>query len=136
MLEGESFLGRRVTQHFLTTSCYRNAEVRMIMFRLLKLMASGCSPLIVFDGPGRPSWKRGNYISGSGRSAVERQVEALCNVLKIPCVRARGEAEAEMAAMNKRGVIDAVCSDDVDTLLFGASLVSSSLFFSYLVIES
>lgn len=34
-----------------------------------------------------------------------------------------GEAEAELAAMNERGEIDAVISDDVDTLLFGARLV-------------
>lgn len=34
---------------------------------------------------------------------------------------APGEAEAELAIMNRQGKIDAVLSDDVDALLFGAT---------------
>lgn len=35
--------------------------------------------------------------------------------------QAPGEAEAELAIMNRQGKIDAVLSDDVDALLFGAT---------------
>jgi len=35
-------------------------------------------------------------------------------------MQALGEAEAELAHLNKCGVIDAVMTDDVDALLFGA----------------
>jgi Holliday junction resolvase YEN1 len=35
--------------------------------------------------------------------------------------QAPGEAEAELAVMNRQGKIDAVMSDDVDALLFGAT---------------
>jgi 5'-3' exonuclease len=35
--------------------------------------------------------------------------------------QAPGEAEAELAVMNRQGKIDAVLSDDVDALLFGAT---------------
>ena len=38
-------------------------------------------------------------------------------------VQAPGEAEAELAYMNSVGQIDAVLSDDVDTFLFGATMV-------------
>ena len=37
--------------------------------------------------------------------------------------QAPGEAEAELAYLNRIGVIDAVLSDDVDTFLFGATMV-------------
>ncbi|KAI5478769.1 putative DNA repair endonuclease rad2 [Pseudohyphozyma bogoriensis] len=101
----------------------KNPEVRMVMFRLEKFIGLGCLPVVVFDGSERPSWKRGHFISGHGRSALEAQVQQLCEVLRIPWVRARGEAEAELARMNARGEIDGVVTDDVDTLLFGATLV-------------
>jgi len=35
-------------------------------------------------------------------------------------LQALGEAEAELAHLNRYGVIDAVLTDDVDTLVFGA----------------
>ena len=35
-------------------------------------------------------------------------------------VKAEGEAEAELAYLNRIGVIDAVLTDDVDALVFGA----------------
>jgi len=39
------------------------------------------------------------------------------------CRTAPGEAEAELAYLNRTGVIDAVLSDDVDCFLFGARTV-------------
>ena len=36
---------------------------------------------------------------------------------------APGEAEAELAYLNRIGIIDAVLSDDVDNFLFGATMV-------------
>lgn len=38
-------------------------------------------------------------------------------------VQAPGEAEAELAYLNRIGIIDAVLSDDVDNFLFGATMV-------------
>ena len=37
--------------------------------------------------------------------------------------QAPGEAEAELAFLNRIGVIDAIISDDVDNFLFGATMV-------------
>lgn len=36
---------------------------------------------------------------------------------------APGEAEAELAYLNRMGAIDAIITDDVDTFVFGASTV-------------
>lgn len=41
----------------------------------------------------------------------------------ICVLQAPGEAEAELAYLNSIGQIDAVLSDDVDTFLFGATMV-------------
>ena len=38
-------------------------------------------------------------------------------------VRAEGEAEATCAVLNRLDLVDACCSKDVDSLLFGAQLV-------------
>jgi hypothetical protein len=49
--------------------------------------------------------------------------------------QAPGEAEAELAFLNRTGVIDAVLSDDVDTFVFGGMMVIrkcvSSVFHPY-----
>ena len=37
--------------------------------------------------------------------------------------QAIGEAEAELAYLNTQGFIDAIMTDDVDTLIFGARVV-------------
>lgn len=38
-------------------------------------------------------------------------------------IKAPGEAEAELAYLNRVGIIDGVLSDDVDNFLFGAVTV-------------
>jgi len=38
-------------------------------------------------------------------------------------LQAPGEAEAELAYLNRIGVIDGILSDDVDNFLFGATTV-------------
>ena len=44
----------------------------------------------------------------------------LCSFLAF---QAPGEAEAELAYLNRIGVIDAIITDDVDTFLFGATML-------------
>jgi 5'-3' exonuclease len=39
------------------------------------------------------------------------------------CTQAPGEAEAELAELNSCGIIDAVLTEDSDTLVFGAQCV-------------
>ena len=45
---------------------------------------------------------------------------------------AKGEAEAELAYLNRAGVIDAVMTDDVDCFLFGAVTVIKKYVFCFL----
>ncbi len=75
------------------------------------------------DGPKKPSQKRNNKVAGHFGTADHRskQFKALLDLCGLEWWNAPGEAEAELAVMNRQGKIDAVLSDDGDALLFGAT---------------
>ncbi|GAA6060314.1 hypothetical protein JCM10212_002955 [Sporobolomyces blumeae] len=99
-----------------------NADLRTIFTRLVKLLHHGILAVAVLDGPHRPPWKRNKFVSG-GTTQLERDSIEVFEMLGVEWRRAPGEAEAELAEMSVRGEIDAVLSDDVDTFLFGATMV-------------
>ncbi|CAL1697972.1 unnamed protein product [Somion occarium] len=85
-------------------------------------MSTPFLPLFVFDGPKRPKVKRGKRISGKDHWMVQG-MQKIIDAFGFEWRTAPGEAEAELAYLNRIGVIDAVLSDDVDTFLFGATMV-------------
>lgn len=52
-----------------------------------------------------------------------QECKELLDILGIPYIEAPGEAEAQCASMCKNGIVDAVLSDDMDTLTFGAPIL-------------
>jgi len=76
--------------------------------------------LFVYDGLRKPA-KRGK----GGGSRVDKELikllHHLFDHLNIPYHQAPGEAEAECAALQQRGIVDAVWSDDGDALMFGCT---------------
>ena len=58
-----------------------------------------------------------------------RRARYVCIVLLLVTMdqpsasQAKGEAEAELAYLNQIGSLDAIISDDVDALVFGARVV-------------
>ncbi|KAH7108322.1 hypothetical protein BKA62DRAFT_764380 [Auriculariales sp. MPI-PUGE-AT-0066] len=99
-----------------------NPELRTLFFRCAKLMGAPFLPLLVFDGPKRPSWKRGKRVNKSD-SWLVTGAKGIIDAFGYEYHFAPGEAEAELAYLNRIGVIDAVLTDDVDTLLFGATMI-------------
>ena len=79
-------------------------------------------PIFVFDGPKRPKIKRGKAVGGKEHWMVN-SLRTVLDAFGFECRTAPGEAEAELAYLNRIGVIDAVLSDDVDCFLFGAHTV-------------
>ncbi|KAF9003512.1 hypothetical protein BDZ89DRAFT_1146035 [Hymenopellis radicata] len=67
-------------------------------------------PLFVFDGPARPKFKRGKNVFTP----------------RCQCREARGEAEAELAALNYQKLIDLVLTEDSDALVFGTCTLGES----------
>lgn len=99
-----------------------NPILRLIFFRLTKLLALPIQAVFVFDGPLRPRVKRGKTVGGKKHPLTGPLMEMIkvCGAIGW---EAPGEAEAELARMNQEGLIDGVLSDDVDALVFGAKAV-------------
>ncbi|KAF7310373.1 hypothetical protein HMN09_00579300 [Mycena chlorophos] len=99
-----------------------NPELRTLFFRCATLMHAPFLPLFVFDGPHRPDLKRNKRISKS-KHALIPGMKGIVEAFGFEWRDAPGEAEAELAYLNRIGVIDGVLSDDVDNFLFGAQTV-------------
>ncbi|WWC85333.1 uncharacterized protein L201_000196 [Kwoniella dendrophila CBS 6074] len=111
--------------HAQVTHYGENPFLRTIFFKITALLQQPVLPVFVFDGPNKPGQKRNQNVAGQFGTAdhKSRQFKALLDVCGLEWWNAPGEAEAELAIMNRQGKIDAVLSDDVDALLFGATCV-------------
>ncbi|RAK98249.1 crossover junction endodeoxyribonuclease [Aspergillus ibericus CBS 121593] len=101
----------------------RNPELRTLFYRLLKILALPIHPLFVYDGKNKPPFKRGKAVSGRsyGSAPIIRLSKILVDLFRFPRHEAPGEAEAECARLQRAGIVDAVMSNDVDTLMFGST---------------
>lgn len=94
-----------------------NPVLRTMYYRLCRLLFLGVHPIFVFDGPSRPAFKRDKRI---GKIRGMANYKKLIKLFGFTVWQAPGEAEAECAFLQRRGIVDAIISDDVDTLMFGA----------------
>ncbi|KAF8901075.1 hypothetical protein CPB84DRAFT_1680152 [Gymnopilus junonius] len=99
-----------------------NPVLRTLFFRCATLMRTTFLPIFVFDGPKRPDVKRGKKINRSGHKLIPG-MKQIVEAFGFEWRMAPGEAEAELAYLNRIGVIDGILSDDVDNFLFGATTV-------------
>nr|POE63117.1 flap endonuclease gen like 1 [Quercus suber] len=102
-----------------------NPALRTFYYRLLRLLTLDIHPLFVFDGPNKPLFKRNKKVGGPGArvaSVPEFLAKQLLKHIGFPWHVAPGEAEAECALLQREGVVDAVLSEDVDTLMFGSGV--------------
>lgn len=100
----------------------QNPAIRTLYYRLLKLLSLSIQPIFVFDGPYRPSFKRGVKRAPFTASVDNFLTKHMLKLFGFPYHDAPGEAEAECALMQKQGIVDAVMSEDVDTIMFGSTL--------------
>ncbi|KAI7240515.1 hypothetical protein KC330_g1274 [Hortaea werneckii] len=106
-----------------------NPALRTFYYRLLRLLTLNIHPLFVFDGPSKPVFKRNKKVGGPGvkvASVPEFLAKQLLKQFGFPWHVAPGEAEAECAVLQREGLVDAVLSEDVDTLMFGCGVTLRS----------
>lgn len=96
--------------------------MRTFYYRLLRLIALSIHPVFVFDGPNRPPFKRNKRTGPNVASIPEFLAKQLLKQFGYPIHLAPGEAEAECALLQREGIVDAVLSEDVDTLMFGSGI--------------
>jgi Holliday junction resolvase YEN1 len=88
----------------------------------LRLIALAIHPIFVFDGPNKPPFKRNKRTGPNVASIPEFLAKQLLKQFGYPIHPAPGEAEAECALLQREGIVDAVLSEDVDTLMFGSGI--------------
>ncbi|KAH8820020.1 hypothetical protein F5884DRAFT_33930 [Xylogone sp. PMI_703] len=99
-----------------------NPALRTLYYRVLRLLSFSIQPIFVFDGPNKPPIKR-NKRTGDYRGSVsDGLTKQTLELFGLPIHTAPGEAEAECALLQREGIVDAVLSEDVDTLMFGCGL--------------
>ncbi|KAK5110546.1 hypothetical protein LTR62_005738 [Meristemomyces frigidus] len=102
-----------------------NPALRTFYYRLLRLLTLNIWPLFVFDGPNKPLFKRNKKVGGQGvkvATVPEFLAKQLLKEFGFPWHVAPGEAEAECALLQRERMVDAVMSEDVDTLMFGSGI--------------
>lgn len=97
-----------------------NPAIRTLFYRLARLLSLAIEPVFVFDGPRKPVFKR-NKRSIQGDRTSAALAKRLINLFGFVAHDAPGEAEAECALLQRHGVVDAVLSEDVDTIMFGCT---------------
>jgi holliday junction resolvase YEN1 len=90
-----------------------------ILYKLLNLSTRGIRVVFVIDGPGRPKIKRGKEQGWDDPKHCKLLLET-AQLLCIPVRKAPAEAEAECAALERAGLVDAVWTEDSDAFLYGA----------------
>ncbi|ATZ49809.1 hypothetical protein BCIN_05g02140 [Botrytis cinerea B05.10] len=103
-----------------------NPALRTLYYRLLRLLSISVQPLFVFDGPHKPPVKRNKQTGRGSASIPDLMTKELLKLFGFAYHIAPGEAEAECALLQREGVVDAVLSEDVDTLMFGSGLTFRS----------
>lgn len=86
----------------------------------MRLLSHSIHPIFVFDGPNKPPFKRNKRTGPNVASIPEFLAKQLLKQFGFPFHIAPGEAEAECALLQREGIVDAVLSEDVDTLMFGS----------------
>ncbi|KAG8160230.1 hypothetical protein KVR01_009766 [Diaporthe batatas] len=99
-----------------------NPAVRTLFYRLVRLLSLSIVPILVFDGPNKPRFKRNKRSRGPGDSVSVAMAKRMVRLFGFHIHDAPGEAEAECALLQQQGVVDAVLSEDVDTIMFGSTL--------------
>lgn len=128
-----------------------------ILYRTANLVEHGIKPVYVFDGKphhlklktlekrkelkeiAEKEWisalERGDMEEALKKAKRTSRIDAekveeskkLLDALGIPYVDAKSEGEAQAAFMNARGDVDAVASQDFDSLLFGSPVLIKNL---------
>lgn len=96
-----------------------NPAIRTFYYRLLRLLSISVQPIFIFDGHHKPPFKRNKKSGHHGASVPNMLTKQMLKLFGFPFYQAPGEAEAECALLQREGIVDAVLSEDVDTLMFG-----------------
>ncbi|EDR16161.1 uncharacterized protein LACBIDRAFT_321397 [Laccaria bicolor S238N-H82] len=111
-----------VFHHACHSQAGENPELRILFYKLKRFLNQPVNVVFVFDSDGRPSMKRGKHVR-TKEHWLTKHFQEFAQAYGFTVHIAPGEAEAELALLNKLGIIDIVITDDSDALVFGATCV-------------
>ncbi|KAF8877665.1 PIN domain-like protein, partial [Gymnopilus junonius] len=103
-------------------SCTKNPELATLYVRCTHLLQLSLNPLFVFHGPDRPRHKRAKHVRGNPHW-IEHDLKHMLDAFGFTWKDAPGEAESELATLSKQGLLDAVLTEDSDTIVFSARTI-------------
>ncbi|KAJ3748488.1 PIN domain-like protein [Lentinula detonsa] len=89
---------------------------------LCQLSEAGVLCLFFFDGSERPAIKRGRQVINR-EPDYYKHARVLIELFGYYALNAKGDADAELAELNRSGAIDAVLTKDSDVFPFGAQCI-------------
>uniref|UniRef100_A0A3P9NMZ9 Zgc:110269 n=1 Tax=Poecilia reticulata TaxID=8081 RepID=A0A3P9NMZ9_POERE len=102
-----------------------------LFFRTLTFLEHDIKPVFVFDG--KPPVEKTPVVRNIYSLRVlncfwgTKDSIELLKCMGVPVIQAPGDAEAQCARLVRDGVVDAVASEDMDTLPFGANVLIRQL---------
>ncbi|EIW75874.1 PIN domain-like protein [Coniophora puteana RWD-64-598 SS2] len=111
------------SQHVNSARVGQCADLRILTNQLNDLLRLPIHPLFVFDGIERPSEKRGKHVDTENKHRLEKGFKDFIRAYGFDYHIAPGEAEAELAVMNRMNHLDGVLTSDSDVVLFGAGCI-------------
>jgi flap endonuclease-1 len=129
------------------------SHIKGLFNRSINMLSSYIRPVFIFDGEPHPlkrgtldlrrerkekavvEWERaleeGDLERARSKARQTSRITKdmvkdawrLLRLLGIPCIKAKGEGEAQAAHICSKGEANAVCSQDFDSLLFGAPIL-------------
>lgn len=111
-------------------------HIQGAFFRTVAILSAGITPIYVFDGKAPVAKQRTLDIRRELRAKNETtrltinvfdEVRKLLTLMGVPVIIAKGEAEATAAALVKADIADAIATEDLDALAFGAATMIRKL---------
>nr|XP_054757000.1 uncharacterized protein LOC129263103 [Lytechinus pictus] len=130
-------------------------HLRNLFFRVSNFLRLGVKLVFVIDGTppelkweeiarrnearvgggSRGGWRGKNRRRGGGVKKASRshftswlkECQELLELMGVPCIQSKGEAEAMCAALNSAGMVDGCMTEDGDVFLYGAQVVYRNL---------
>ncbi|EIW75317.1 PIN domain-like protein [Coniophora puteana RWD-64-598 SS2] len=111
------------SRHINSARIGQCADLKILVNKLSDLLRLPVHPLFVFDGSERPTEKRGKHVDTENKHQLEQGFKDFIQAYGFNYHTAPGEAEAELAAMNRMNHVDGVLTSDSDVVLFGAGCI-------------
>uniref|UniRef100_A0A8H8CI32 XPG-I domain-containing protein n=1 Tax=Psilocybe cubensis TaxID=181762 RepID=A0A8H8CI32_PSICU len=102
---------------------FYGGALHILFMKMCEFIKYPLTLVFVYDGPGRPLIKRGTNVRVNQSPFWTNPSKDIIRAFGYHIHQAPGEAEAELAMLNRRGLIDGIITNDSDVFVFGAQTV-------------